>query len=144
MTRSERIKRIVNLADTAKRSASQQLAASRRARDDNNEKLLQFQRYRDEYVAALNAPGASMSAARARELRQFIAQVEQVITALESVSVRSASEYLAAVTKWNEESRRARALGEVHERACRNEAHDLEAVEQREVDERYGNGVRRA
>ncbi len=136
MTRVTRIKRIVDLASSAKRGASERLAGSRRSRDESREKLSQFERYRDEYLLRLRAGATTMSAAQARELRGFIAQVESAIKALEVQSSKAEQQYRRDVATWNQESRRTRALGDVLERAQCDHRQAEEHRSQRESDER--------
>ena len=82
MTRAQRIKRIAQLAETDKQVATQTLSASRRARDENALRLEEFQSYRHEYLQALREGGATLSAARVREIRRFIDQLELTINVL--------------------------------------------------------------
>ena len=138
MTRSERLQRIVTLADSAKRNASQRLAGSRRTRDDERERLIQFEQYREDYLSTLAAGGKTMSAAHARELRQFIAQVEQAIKALRAQLASAEQQYCDDVAGWNSESQRTRALSDVLKRARRKEAQVEENEVQREIDDRAG------
>ena len=77
MIRTRRLKRIVNLADLSKQTASQRLSDSRRKHDGNLERLAEFRRYRREYTEALSHGAAAMSAAAARELRNFITQLDR-------------------------------------------------------------------
>lgn len=138
MTRGERLQRIVTLADSAKRNASQRLAGSRRTRDDERERLVQFEQYRDDYQSTLAAGGETMSAAQARELRQFIAQVEQAITSLRAQLANAQRQYCDDVAGWNTESQRTRALSDVLKRVRRKDAQVEENEAQREIDDRAG------
>ena len=138
MTRSERLQRIVTLADSAKRTASQRLAGSRRTRDDERERLVQFEQYRDDYLTTLAAGGKTMSAAQARELRQFIVQVEQAIRALRAQLANAEQQYCDDVAGWNSESQRTSALCDVLKRARRKDAQVEENEAQREIDDRAG------
>ena len=92
MTRTQRIKRIVDLADMRKRIASQRIAGSRQRHDTNLGKLADFRGYLDEYTQVLITPGGSMSAADASGLRSFITQIERTISALEQHTERSGRE----------------------------------------------------
>lgn len=143
MSRSKRIKRIVDLADTATRSASQRLVGSRRVRDEHRDRLEQFVRYREEYVSHLAAGGAAMSASRARELRQFIGQIESAITALESQAQTAERQFSDDQVCWSRESNRTRALSQVHERARQVDANRRDCAAHNEIDDRYaGLGVK--
>ncbi len=140
MTRSQRIRRIVTLADGKRRNASTRVSASRQARDQNQQQLAQFRAYRAEYQRSLAAGGATMSAQQARELRDFLGQIERTISMLEA-RVRDAEQrYRDDVEGWKRESHRTRVLGDIADRAQLDEDAESENALQREIDERAARG----
>jgi flagellar export protein FliJ len=136
MTRTQRIKRIVDLADMRKRIASQRIAGSRQRHDTNLGKLADFRGYLDEYTQVLITPGGSMSAADASGLRSFITQIERTISALEQHTERSGRECARDLEAWKKESHRASALLDVLARAQQAAAVESECRAQREIDDR--------
>ena len=140
MTRTKRIQRIVALADVSRREASQHLARSRKAHDENVARLEQFRLYHAEYAKALGTGGSGMSAAAARELRGFLAQIERTIVALDQQLRLSAEQCNADIRTWQSAARRSGALGEILDTAISAAAQLDEGRLQREIDDR---GVRR-
>jgi flagellar export protein FliJ len=136
MTRTERLRRIVVLNDVKKTVASQKLAASRSRHGANLEKLEDFRRYRAEYLKLLQNPGATMSAAEARDIRRFMAQLERTIESLEALVKRSTRECAEDLAAWTRESARARALVEILDRCVRHDDRTREQRLQREIDDR--------
>lgn len=136
MSRARRMQRIVALADAATRRASMQLANSRRALEQNQQQLEQFRGYQREYMASMHTAGTSISAAEARELRRFVAQLEQTISALQTRAERAETQHRQDVARWHKEHRRADALNRILTREQRAELHVEQAREQREADDR--------
>ena len=136
MTRAQRIKRIAQLAETDKQVATQTLSASRRARDENARRLEEFQSYRHEYLQALREGGATLSAARVREIRRFIDQLELTINALRRDLDRCETRCVEDLAKWAGESRRSRALADVATRSARDDLRAKEGRAQHELDDR--------
>lgn len=111
MTRTRRLKRIVDLADLSKHTASQRLLDSRRKHDGNLERLAEFRRYRGEYTETFHKGATAMSAAEARELRNFISQLDRSIKLLEEHVEHSDQERQSDQETWRDESRRSARVG---------------------------------
>ncbi|HSG63919.1 MAG TPA: flagellar export protein FliJ [Gammaproteobacteria bacterium] len=137
MTRTQRIKRIVDLADVTRREASQQIASTRQAHEENLARLEQFRRYRAEYAQSLGVGEPGMSAARARELRLFIEQLERTIEALGRQTERSERQCGDAIGRWQQAARRSDALGEILDRSASDAARLADGRDQREIDDRH-------
>lgn len=138
MTRTERMQRIVSLTEADRQNASQRLRHSSQAHDQACEKLDQFLKYRAEYQRELEGAGTAMSAARACELRRFIAQVDAAVAALETQREQTEARRRADLEDLNRVSGKRRALGDVLDRARRADADLVEARDQRESDDRSG------
>lgn len=136
MTRSQRMKRIVDLNDMQKSVAAQRLAASRARQDDAVRKLEDFQRYREEYAQNLVAPGRLASAADMLETRKFMTQLERTIGALEALVRRAQGECAQDLAAWKRESQRGNVLGDILGRYVHGENHEAEGRLQREIDDR--------
>ena len=136
MTRTGRLKRITELADLSEQTASQRLSVSRKKHDGNLERLAEFRRYRREYGETLVKGAAVMSAAAARDLRNFISQLDRSIETLEEHVKRSDQECAADQKTWRDESRRSRALADVLDRSKRQDGRQYERAVQREADDR--------
>ena len=136
MTRTGRLKRITKLADLSEQTASQRLSMSRKKHDGNLKRLAEFRRYRREYGETLVKGAAVMSAATARDLRNFISQLDRSIETLEEHVKHSDQECAADQETWRDESRRSRALADVLDRSKRQDGRQYERAVQREVDDR--------
>ena len=136
MTRSQRLKRITELAVLAEQTASQRLSNSVRKRDEDLQRLEEFRNYQREYNETLGHKAAIMSAHSARELKRFIGQLERTISALEEHVTRSGGECDSDQTVWREKSRRARALADVFDRSRRQDDRRENHVTQHEMDDR--------
>lgn len=135
MTRTQRIKRIADLADMTRRIASQRVSGSRQRHDTNLRKLADFRGYLQEYTNALKQSGNAMTAADACTLRSFIVQLERTISALETHTQRSGQECTRELDAWKKESHRANALLEVLARTHRADSNEVEGRLQRELDD---------
>ncbi|MGR8921693.1 MAG: flagellar export protein FliJ [Gammaproteobacteria bacterium] len=136
MTRTERMQRIVTLTEVARQGASQRFRHSSQAHVAACQKRDQFLQYRAEYQRELEGAGTAMSAARACELRRFIAQVDAAVAALEAECDQTEARRRADLEDLNRVSGKRRALGDVLDRARRADAEESEARDQRESDDR--------
>lgn len=136
MTRTRRLKRIADLAELYRQTASQRLSNSRRKHDGNLERLEEFRRYRREYVMTLQEGAATISAATARELRNFISQLDLSIKMLEEHVERSDQERRADQEAWRDKSRRSRALAEILDHSEQQDDLRQARGAQREADDR--------
>lgn len=138
MRRSQRLQRILKLADTAREQASMRVADSRRARDEGQDKLTQFEAYRREYQNQLSVSNSTLSSVQIRELRRFIAQIDSAISVLQQQSSRSEAQYRADISHWQAESRRTQTLTDMMNRARDEDRTSIERTSQHEIDERSG------
>ncbi len=136
MTRTLRLKRIVELADLSKQTASQRLSDSRRKYDSNLKRLEEFKQYRREYTDTFGARTRTMSGFTAKELKNFISHLDRTIAMLEERVRRSDQEFQLDREKWQGETRRSRTLAGVLDRSRRQDAHRDERNQQRESDDR--------
>ena len=136
MTRSRRLKRIVELADLSKQTASQRLSDSRQKFDSNLQRLEEFKQYRREYTDTLGERARTMSGSAAKELRNFISHLDRTIAELEERVRQSDQEFQLDREKWQGETRRSRTLAEVLDRSRRQDAHRDERNQQSESDDR--------
>ncbi len=135
MTRSRRLKRIVELADLSKQTASQRLSDSRQKYDSNLQRLEEFKQYRREYTDTIGEC-ARMSGFAAKELKNFISHLDRTIAMLEERVRRSDQEFQLDREKWQGETRRSRTLADVLDRSRRQDAHRDERNQQSESDDR--------
>lgn len=141
MTRSQRMKRIADLAALSKKAASERFSSSLRRADTERDRLAEFRRYREEYTQKLSS-GQAINAAAAQELRRFIGQLDRTIAALEAQVSHAERACEADRTDWQRESRRSHAIDGVHARCEREDGRREEQSSQHEVDERAArNGV---
>ena len=140
MSRAKRMERIATLAAMTRQVAAQELARTRTTHEQNLARLAQFRQYRAEYALLLGETVDSLNAGRARDLRQFIAQIERTIEVLDRQTRLSAQACGTAMQGWQAAARRNDALDGLLADARADGRMLQEGREQRELDDRGGRG----
>lgn len=144
MTRSKRMKTIVNLADNQKDSAARQLGQSQQMLEKSQQQLVEMNRCRVEYAAQLevnNAPASSRSSAGVRTaselqgIRVFMQQLDVAIKQLERQVLEYESVNQKQLDIWMKLRNKSRALTDIKIRYQKSEEKILEQREQFEIDE---------
>ena len=79
MTRSQRIKKIVNLTENKERAAARDFAAAQKVLSDYKDKLKQLEDYRLEYTSFMKPGAERQSVSMMRERQAFILQLDEGI-----------------------------------------------------------------
>jgi flagellar export protein FliJ len=82
MTRSQRIKKIVNLSENKERTAAREFATAQKILSDYKERLSQLESYRQEYSDYLKPGGEPQSVTMIRERQAFLSQIDEGIRLL--------------------------------------------------------------
>ena len=135
MTRRQRLRRIVDLADTATQRAALEVSTARAELEQKQEQLDQFRSYLSDYEHTLAAGTPCMNVAQAREVKRFILQLEQAIDALETSGDIAHEKFAQTITDWQFQSHRGRALADIAERESMRLDRRDELVQQSELDD---------
>jgi flagellar FliJ protein len=136
MTRSKRLTPIADLASRNERDAAKQLAVSNKELADAEAKLAELQRCRSEYEAQFEGnAGLVIGAARLREYRAFIQQLDQAIAALGQQIARQQKRQENARSTWMQQRHRATALNDLVAKHRRDELRGEERRSQNEIDD---------
>ena len=141
MTKSERVKPIVKVAQNREREAARVFADSQQLLQEREQRLAEVRRYREEYLENYQARGrAGMSAQQMRTYRNFLHKLDAAVEQQEHL-VQDAQNALAQQkARWMEKHVRTQALDNMRTRYVSQEQRDLQRTEQKESDER---GLRR-
>lgn len=136
MTRSKRLTPIANLANQDEREAAQQLAASNQELADAESKLAELKACRSEYEAQFEGnAGLVIGAARLREYRAFIQQLDQAIAALAQQINRKQQRQENDRSAWVQQRHRATALNDLVAKHKKNELRGEDRRSQNEIDD---------
>ena len=136
MTRSQRLQRIVKLADTAREVAASKLRESDAELSQHRRQLDELRQFRAEYADRTRHGGAPLTAASLQHQRRFIEQLDSAISLLETRLTEVSQVRERQQQSWLAERRRVEALGNVQRRAERSEALDDERRSQNDIDDR--------
>lgn len=141
MTKSERVKPIVKVAQDRERAAAQAFSGSQRVLQEREQRLAEVRRYRDEYLENYQSKGRSgMSAQQMRTYRNFLLKLEAAVAQQEQLVHAARRELDQQKARWMEKHVRTRALDNMRTRYVTQEQQEAQRVEQKESDER---GLRR-
>lgn len=137
MTRSDRLRPIVRLAQRRRDDAAQAYRMSREELSSYRDRLAQMRAYREEYVARfLQAGNGGMTARRMKDYRRFLVKLDEVIAQIERLAVQAELAVEARKGDWVARRARVRALDEAIARFRFDEVRELLRGEQRESDDR--------
>ncbi len=141
MTKSDRVKPIVKVAQNREREAARAFAGSQRVLQEREQRLAEVCRYRAEYLENYQARGRSgMSAQQLRSYRNFLQKLDLAVEQQEQLVQVAQYELEQQKAHWMEKHVRTRALDNMRARYVTQEQRDAQRVEQKESDER---GLRR-
>ena len=141
MTKSDRVKPIVKVAQNRERAAAQAFAGCQRVLQEREQRLAEVRRYREEYLENYQSKGRSgMSAQEMRTYRNFLLRLDVAVEQQEQLVQVAQCELDQQKARWMEKHIRTRALDNMRTRYVTQEQHDAQRVEQKESDER---GLRR-
>jgi len=141
MTKSDRVKPIVKIAQNREREAAQVFAGSQRVLQEREQRLVEVRRYREEYLENYQSKCRSgMSAQQVRTYRNFLQKLDAAVVQQEQLVNVAQSELEQQKARWMEKHVRTQALDNMRTRYVTQEQRDAQRVEQKESDER---GLRR-
>lgn len=123
------------LAANSERDAAEKLQASGREVEDIHRTLEQLLLGREEYVARLSG-GTSMGVAQMRELRAFVAKLDEAIAQVRAQLAHKEQLNAKHREQWQGQKRRTQAIDGVVDRYRRSEQNAEEQRLQREIDDR--------
>lgn len=142
MTKSNRVKPIVKIAQNREHAAARVFADSQRVLQEREQRLAEVCRYRVEYLENYQARGRSgMSAQQMRTYRNFLHKLDMAVEQQEQLVHVAQCELEQQKARWMEKHVRTQALDNMRTRYITQEQRDVQRVEQKESDER---GLRRS
>ena len=136
MTRSKRIKPVVDVAERQEQEQAQRLGAARRELEQQRQQLEQLILYRDEYARQFESAGTTgLSVARLQDYRVFLSRLNQAIEQQRAAIARTEQACNEQQQHWLASRTRHQALGKVAERYRDEEHQARERRDQIESDE---------
>ncbi|MBI2380942.1 MAG: flagellar export protein FliJ [Gammaproteobacteria bacterium] len=134
---SKRMQPVSRIADQRERKAAQAFGDARQAASHQEQRLNELRSYRQEYVERFEAQGRSgLSGAQVRDYQRFIDQLDRAIAQQEDALRKARESLQGSKQEWLNKNTKATAIRNVVGRFRRNEAHQGERAEQKEVDNR--------
>lgn len=135
MTRSQRIKTIVRLSENRERTAAREFASAQKVLNDYKERLLQLQRYREEYLDYLKPNGQKLTVKLMKERQAFILQIDEGIRMLsEQIRIQETMNSRER-DNWLKQKQQLDTMGNIFERFRKAERSIIELREQHHLDE---------
>lgn len=134
--KSKRLKPVVRIAETREEKAALAMGESQQALQQQQSRLEELKRYRQEYIANFHADGrAGISAQRMLQLQSFLERLNRAIDEQQHW-VEVACQHLEKKTHaWQAARSHAKALDKVVDRHQRSEQRQQSRREQKETDE---------
>lgn len=127
---------LVNLAQDELDRAARELSALRRQLEEEQGKLAQLQRYREEYREKLfKTTWAGLAASQLRDYEAFIAKLSAAIQQQEEVVALRRGDWEAAQSAWLAKRRKVNAYDTLWQRHAQREQQREARMEQRDQDE---------
>jgi len=135
MTRSERIKKIVNISENKERVAAREFVAAQKILNDYKERLNQLENYRNEYTVYMKPGGAAQSVSLIRERQAFIIQIDEGIRLLKNQIQIQETMNISERDKWLKQKQQLDTMENIFERFYKAEQHIMTVREQNRLDE---------
>ncbi len=141
MVKSKRFKPIVELAHNSEREAAKALGVALQHLHESEAQLRQLQAYREEYEQRLQQAGNhGMSGQQLNEYRHFIVKIGAAIESQQATLEQTQTVLDEKKKFWFSKRGRSKALDSVLDHYLEDEQRQLDKREQREQDDRSGNG----
>jgi flagellar export protein FliJ len=135
MTRSQRIKKIVQISENKERTAAREFAAAQKILNDYKERLSQLKKYRQEYLGFLKPGGQAQSIKVIRERQAFILQIDEGIRLItEQIKIQKTMNCRER-DNWLKEKKQLDTMGNIFERFHKAEEQIVVLREQNLLDE---------
>lgn len=137
MTKSDRVRPIVKVAQDREREAARVFAERQRTLLEREERLAEVRQYRVEYLENYQARSRSgMSAQQMRTYRNFLQQLDAAVEQQEQLVDAAKNELDQEKARWLEKHLRSKVLDNMRTRYVTQEQREAQRVEQKESDER--------
>lgn len=137
MTKSERVKPIIKVAENREREAARVFSDAQRVVQDRQQRLSELIKYREEYRANLKVRGqAGMTAQSLRGMLGFLGKLDLAVEQQEQAVKAAESELGQKRRQWLEKHFRTKALDNVRHRYLTDEQRVANRAEQKESDQR--------
>lgn len=136
MTRSKRMRPILDIAETREKEAATVLGVAQQALEQQQQRLQDLEQYRQEYNAYVQQVGAQgVTASRLQDLYRFVNSLDSAV-GQQTRMVEVARQHVAAKLRaWQDARGKHKALGKVIERLQDDEEKAVAKREQKETDE---------
>lgn len=135
MTRSQRIKKIVNLTENKERAAAREFAAAQKVLNEYKERLIQLESYRQEYTGYLK-PGNDLHSIKViRERQAFVLQIDEGIRLLKNQIEIQEGMNSRERDKWLREKQQLDTMENIFQRFNKTEQQVLALREQNQLDD---------
>ena len=136
MTRSDRMKPVVEVAESRERKAARRFAEQQRLVEVERQRLSDLQRFRTEYLRGMQEQGAvGLTAARLRQWQQFMNGLDRAIEQQRQQIQAAESQLEERRQQWFQARGKHQALGKVVERYRAEEERAQAKQEQKETDD---------
>ncbi len=137
MNRSNRLQPVVQFAHRKEKDAAQELGNAQQQSLQEQTKLVELQKYREEYIADFQRRGrAGVSGAAMQQFQQFLTRLDDAISQ-QLKRVNGAGMHVQQKSEqWQEKLTRSRALNNAVGNLKRQEQQALDKQEQKDADDR--------
>ncbi len=136
MKKSERMKPVVKVTASKENEAARALGQSNRELQEQEQRLSELEKYRDEYTRYCQQKGSDgISAARFIELQRFLNNLNRAVEQQKQLVEMTQQACAVKKNQWQQARSRTRAMDTVVDRYRQQERRQAERREQKEVDE---------
>lgn len=135
MTRSQRIKKIVNLTENKERAAARDFAAAQKVLSDYKDKLKQLEDYRLEYTSFMKPGAERQSVSMMRERQAFILQLDEGIRMIKNQIQIQETMNNQERERWLKEKQQLDTMENIFQRYHKTEQQIVALREQNQLDE---------
>ena len=136
MTRSKRIRPVVEIAENRERDAARQLGVSRQSVAEQERRLEELLQYREEYNQRLTGEGSNrMGARKLQEYQVFLSRLNQAVEQQKLLLAKVKRECDEKSQHWAKHRTHAKVMNKVEERYLKQERHQEDKQDQKEMDE---------
>lgn len=137
MTKSDRLKPVIKVAENRERAAAKVLGEAQQAAQQRKKRLDELTSYRNDYCARFNSTqSAARPALMMADFRVFLTRLDEAIVQQQRLLDASLRDVEAKKQRWLAERTKTKALDKVTTRLRKQERVHAERKEQKETDER--------
>lgn len=137
MTKSQRVKPIIKVAQNRENEAARVLADGQRVVQERRQRLAELRSYREDYRNKYQKQGsAGITAQQLRTFRNFLLKLDQAVEQQEQLVTSAQRDLEQKKSKWMEKHFRTQALDNMRGRYLSQEQLSENRAEQKDSDER--------